>query len=78
MADITMPGMGDGVTQATVSEWLVAPGQRFETGAVLVEVMTDKVAVEIQAEEPGRLTAILAGPETEVRIGATLGQYDPE
>ncbi|MFN4100158.1 MAG: lipoyl domain-containing protein [Pararhodobacter sp.] len=78
MADITMPDMGEGVTQASVSEWLVAPGDRFDAGAVLVEVMTDKAAFEVLAEEPGRLTAVLAGPETEVRIGAVLGQYEPE
>lgn len=76
MTEIRMPEMGEGVTVATVTEWLVAKGEAFETGAVLVEVMTDKAAFEVQAEESGRLTEILVGPETEVRIGAVLGHYE--
>lgn len=78
MPDIQMPEMGEGVTVATVTEWLVATGEAFEPGTVLVEVMTDKAAFEVQAEEAGRLTAILVGPETEVRIGAILGHYEKD
>jgi pyruvate/2-oxoglutarate dehydrogenase complex dihydrolipoamide acyltransferase (E2) component len=78
MADIRMPEMGEGVTTATVAEWLVAPGEQFAAGTVLVEVMTDKAAVEVEATEAGRLTEILVGPEQEVRIGAVLGRYAQE
>lgn len=77
MADIRMPEVGEGVTEATVAAWLVAPGEAFEAGAVLVEIMTDKAAFAVEAPEAGRLTAVLVEAETEVRIGTVLGTYEP-
>ncbi len=77
MKDIVMPEVGEGVTEATLVEWLVQPGEAFESGAVLVEIMTDKVSMEIEAEEAGTLSEILIPADEEVRIGALLGRYEP-
>ena len=72
---ITLPDLGEGVTQATLVEWLVKPGDSFEAGTVLAEVMTDKVALEVEAEEPGTLADIAVGNDTEVPPGTVLGHY---
>src|ERR1700727_1109791 len=44
---ITMPPLGDEVTEATISRWLVAPGDAVDADAPLLEVATDKVDTEI-------------------------------
>lgn len=76
MKDILMPDVGEGVTEATLVSWLIAPGETFATGDVLIEVMTDKVSMEIEAEENGTLLEILVPADEEVRIGALLGRYN--
>ena len=75
MADIVMQDIGKNVTQATVVEWLVAPGDRFEAGDVLLEMMTDKASFDVPAEEAGTLDEICAQADEEVRIGAVLARY---
>jgi len=75
MPDIVMQGIGEGVTQATVVEWLVAPGEAFAADDILLEMMTDKASFEVPAEEAGTLDEILAEADEEVRIGAVLGRY---
>jgi len=49
----------------------------FEPGAVIVEIMTDKVSMEIEAEEAGTLREIIVAADEEVRIGTVLGRYEP-
>lgn len=75
MPDIIMQSIGEGVTQATVVEWLVSPGEAFEAEDILLEMMTDKAAFEVPAAEAGTLDEILADADEEVRIGAVLGRY---
>lgn len=77
MKDIVLPDIGEGVTEATLVSWLVEPGHSFETGAVIVEIMTDKVSMEIEAEEAGTLREIIVPADEEVRIGTVLGRYEP-
>lgn len=77
MTDIMLPEVGEGVTEATVVSWLLAPGDGFAAGDVIVEIMTDKVSMDIEAEEAGTLTEILVAADQEVRIGTVLGRYDP-
>ncbi|PRY95718.1 pyruvate dehydrogenase E2 component (dihydrolipoamide acetyltransferase)/2-oxoglutarate dehydrogenase E2 component (dihydrolipoamide succinyltransferase) [Hasllibacter halocynthiae] len=74
--DITLPPLGEGVTEATFVEWVVAPGSAFAKGDVIAEVMTDKVAMEIEAEAAGTLREALAAPDEEVAPGAVLGRYE--
>lgn len=74
---IALPDLAEGVTQATIVEWLVKPGEAFDAGAVLVEIMTDKVALEVEAEEAGTLAEIAVGDDTEVPAGTVLGHYRP-
>lgn len=77
MTDIVLPDVGEGVTEATLVAWLKSPGDSFVAGEVIVEIMTDKVAMDIEAEEAGELTEILVEADQEVRIGTVLGRYNP-
>lgn len=77
MTDIVLPHVGEGVTEATVVSWLKSPGDGFVAGDVIVEIMTDKVSMDVEAEEAGKLTEILVEADQEVRIGTVLGRYDP-
>ena len=77
MIDVTMPEIGEGVTEATIVEWHVAAGQDVSIGDLLVEVMTDKVNLEVEAQAAGTITEILAKADDEVRVGATIARMKP-
>ena len=74
MVDITVPTLGESVSEATVGRWLKAPGDTVEKDDVLVELETDKVAVEVSASEAGTLSEIVADEGATVEIGALLGK----
>ncbi len=74
MTDITVPTLGESVTEATVGKWLKAAGDPVAKDDVLVELETDKVAVEVSAEEAGTLSEIVAQEGDTVEIGALLGK----
>ncbi len=74
---VTLPELGESVTEGTVVEWRVAPGQWVEQGATLVDVTTDKVDVEVPAPVSGLVTAVFAQPGDPVKVGATLAELDP-
>lgn len=76
MLDIIMPQVGEGVTEATIVEWLVEPGAQVAVGDVLVEFMTDKVSMEIEATAAGTLVEILVNADDEVRIGTVLARME--
>ena len=53
MTDIIVPQLGESVTEATVGAWMVKTGDAVSKDDVLVELETDKVAVEVRAEVDG-------------------------
>src|ERR1700694_5049390 len=57
---VTLPEMGESVTEGTVAKWLKQPGDPVREGEALVEVTTDKVDAEVPAPATGTLTKILA------------------
>ncbi len=70
---ITVPALGESVTEATVVKWFKQPGDAVATDEPLVELETDKVTVEVPAPSAGTLTAITAPEGTEVEVGGALG-----
>lgn len=74
---VTMPEMGESVTEGTVLEWHVAVGDTVEEGQTLVEVSTDKVDAEVPAPSAGTITRLLVEPDQEVAVGAGLAEMDP-
>ena len=75
--DITVPALGESITEATVTRWNKAPGDAVALDETLVELETDKVAVEVKAEAAGTLAEIAAGEGADVEVGALLGRLEP-
>ncbi len=75
--DITVPALGESVTEATVMRWNKAPGDAVVLDETLVELETDKIAVEVKAEAAGTLAEIAAVEGTDVEVGALLGRLAP-
>ena len=67
--EVTMPEMGESVTEGTVLEWHVAVGDTVEEGQTLVEVSTDKVDAEVPPRPPARSPSFVE-PDQEIPIGA--------
>lgn len=74
MTDIVVPTLGESVTEATVGKWLKSAGDAVDKDEVLVELETDKVAVEVSATAAGTLSEIVANEGDTVEIGALLGR----
>jgi 2-oxoglutarate decarboxylase len=74
---VSMPEMGESVTEGTVLEWHVAVGDTVEEGQTLVEVSTDKVDAEVPSPKSGTITKLLVDPDDEVAVGAGLAELDP-
>ena len=75
--DITVPALGESVTEATVMRWNKAPGEAVAVDEILVELETDKIAVEVTAEAAGTLAEIVAAEGKDVEVGALLGRLEP-
>ena len=76
MTDITVPQLGESVTEATVGQWLKSAGDAVAKDEVLVELETDKVSIEVSAPEDGTLSEITAAEGENVEIGALLGRVN--
>ncbi|HXP74635.1 MAG TPA: dihydrolipoamide acetyltransferase family protein [Stellaceae bacterium] len=67
-----LPDVGEGVAEAEVVSWHVAVGATVAEDDPLVDVMTDKVTVEIPSPRAGRVLSITGGPGDKIRVGAEL------
>jgi len=74
--EIVVPALGESVTEATVAKWFKAPGDAVELDEPLVELETDKVAVEVNAQAAGVLSKIDAAAGADVEVGARLGSIE--
>jgi 2-oxoglutarate dehydrogenase E2 component (dihydrolipoamide succinyltransferase) len=76
--DVTMPQLGETVTEGTITRWLKHVGDRVEADEPLFEVSTDKVDSEVPAPGPGVLTEILAPEGETVLVGARIAVLSGE
>ncbi|MFM9141118.1 MAG: biotin/lipoyl-containing protein, partial [Solirubrobacterales bacterium] len=72
--EVTLPAMGESVSEGTVLEWRKAEGDSVEAGETLVEVSTDKVDAEIPSPVAGTLVKILAPEGDTVTVGAVIAE----
>src|SRR5215210_2282944 len=72
MADITMPQLGETVTEGTITKWLKNVGDRVEEDEVIYEVSTDKVDSEVPSPVSGYLTEIKVPEGDTAEVGAVL------
>lgn len=75
---ITMPKLGESVTEGTIGSWLKQVGDRVDRYDPLVEVETDKVSSEIPSPVAGILVEILIDPDTTVPVGTGICRIAPE
>jgi 2-oxoglutarate dehydrogenase E2 component (dihydrolipoamide succinyltransferase) len=73
MAEIKVPTLGESVTEATVSRWLKKPGDAVAMDEALVELETDKVTLEVNAQAAGVLGDLAVAEGATVNVGALLG-----
>ncbi|HYX93780.1 MAG TPA: 2-oxoglutarate dehydrogenase, E2 component, dihydrolipoamide succinyltransferase [Geodermatophilus sp.] len=69
---VTMPALGESVTEGTVTRWLKQEGEQVEVDEPLLEVSTDKVDTEIPSPAAGVLSRILVAEDETVEVGAEL------
>jgi pyruvate dehydrogenase E2 component (dihydrolipoamide acetyltransferase) len=69
---VTMPALGESVTEGTVTRWLKQQGDTVEVDEPLLEVSTDKVDTEIPSPVAGVVRKILVGEDETVEVGAAL------
>ena len=70
--ELRLAPLGEGVTEATVVRWHKGEGDIVRRGELLLEVMTDKVNVELEAPVSGTLERIGAREDQVVKIGELL------
>ena len=73
---ITVPTLGESVTEATVSKWLKSKGEKVIVDEPLVELETDKVNVEVPSPISGILESISVNEGETVNVGSLLGTVD--
>jgi pyruvate dehydrogenase E2 component (dihydrolipoamide acetyltransferase) len=69
---VTMPRLGESVTEGTVTRWLKQEGERVEADEPLLEVSTDKVDTEIPSPAAGVLSRIVVGEDETADVGSEL------
>ena len=71
---ITLPALGESVTEGTVTRWLKQVGDQVAADEPILEISTDKVDTEIPAPASGTLVAITVGEDQTVAVGSELGR----
>jgi 2-oxoglutarate dehydrogenase E2 component (dihydrolipoamide succinyltransferase) len=72
--EIRVPSLGESIFEATVGRWLKAEGEAVKRGEALVELETDKVNLEVTADQDGVLQSVAHPAGDVVGIGDVLGQ----
>src|SRR6266540_384482 len=73
---LTMPEVGETVTEGTIERWLKKPGDKVEKYEAIVEINTDKVNVELPCPVSGTLTEILVKEGETIPVGAELARLE--
>jgi 2-oxoglutarate dehydrogenase E1 component len=74
---VTMPAMGESVTEGTVLEWHKQEGDSVEADEILVEISTDKVDAEVPAPAGGTVVKIHFAEGDTVDVGSVLAEIAP-
>jgi 2-oxoglutarate dehydrogenase E2 component (dihydrolipoamide succinyltransferase) len=76
MVDITVPQLGESVTEATVAKWHKQPGDTIQADEILVELETDKVNLEVNAPVTGVVQEVKVKEGDNVEVGDILGMME--
>ena len=76
--EVQLPHVGESVTEAVIGKWLKSPGDVIEKYDPLVEVITDKVVMDVPSPITGTLIEILASEGETVLMGAVIAEMEPQ
>ncbi len=72
--DVTLPSLGESVTEATVIEWIKGVGDQVRLDEEICEITSDKADLEVPSPEAGVITEIIAQPGDTIEIGGLLAR----
>lgn len=75
--EVSVPEMGESISEGTIAEWLVAPGEAVEEDQIIAALETDKVTVEVRAERAGVLVERFCEEGETVAVGQRMATIDP-
>ncbi|WP_313389605.1 lipoyl domain-containing protein, partial [Achromobacter aegrifaciens] len=76
--DMVVPPTGEALDAARLVAWIVAPGQAFKTGDVLVEIETDKSIIEVPAHDDGIMVEHLVAVDGIVNADTVIARVQME
>jgi 2-oxoglutarate dehydrogenase E2 component (dihydrolipoamide succinyltransferase) len=76
VTNIVVPELGESVVEARIARWLKKEGDRVEVGEAVVELETEKIDLEVNAEKGGVLASIKRHEGEDVKIGELLAVVD--
>lgn len=72
MPEVIMPKMGDAMEEGTLVRWLKSEGDEVSEGDPIAEIETDKVTMELEAEDSGTLARLIASEGQDVPVGEPI------
>jgi pyruvate dehydrogenase E2 component (dihydrolipoamide acetyltransferase) len=72
MPEVIMPKMGDAMEEGTLLKWLKSEGEEVSEGDPIAEIETDKVTMELEAEDAGTLAQLIASEGQDVPVGEAI------
>ncbi|MCY9091199.1 dihydrolipoamide acetyltransferase family protein [Bacillus mojavensis] len=75
---MTMPQLGESVTEGTISKWLIAPGDKVNKYDPIAEVMTDKVNAEVPSSFTGTITELVGEEGQTLQVGEIICKIETE
>ncbi|WP_028775974.1 2-oxoglutarate dehydrogenase complex dihydrolipoyllysine-residue succinyltransferase [Shimazuella kribbensis] len=76
MTEVKVPNLAESITEGTISNWLVKEGDHVKQGDVLLELETDKVNMEVSAEQAGVVKKIIKQSGENVEVGEVIAHLD--
>jgi 2-oxoglutarate dehydrogenase complex dihydrolipoamide succinyltransferase (E2) component len=75
---VVVPPLGESVVEGTIVKWLKKEGDKVRADDPLVEIMTDKINIEVPSPHDGIMKKHLVGPDTVVKIGQAIALLETE
>jgi 2-oxoglutarate dehydrogenase E2 component (dihydrolipoamide succinyltransferase) len=75
--EVKVPVLGESIVEGTLAKWLVSVGQAVAAGAIIAELETDKVNIEVSAENAGVVTQLRKNEGDTVAVGEVIAILDP-
>src|SRR3712207_7564414 len=72
MPEVIMPKMGDAMEEGTLLKWLKSEGDEVSEGDAIAEIETDKVTLELEAENAGTLAQLIADEGQDIPVGEAI------